>query len=237
MGETDEERRARERCGATCGRQRSPGKLNSRLRARGPGRPRAGVGGSPGPSRPGAGPEAGRSLTVLRRRRQRSGRARPSSCGAAPRPGPAPPGPAARPPARSRPQRAATSLGTCPEPEAPRATVHWGGGCLGALPLRRHGGSGLPAHFRSGRTRGGEEGRTEVGGPWVPRSAGWAGPGWLRGTASGWACGAAPLLFSGCSLPRSRTGACWTAGLAALAPGWEDGCSAPVLSQPGLAPP
>lgn len=83
VGETDEQGRARERCGVTCGRQRSPGKF--------PSRPRAGVGGSPGPSRPGAGPEAGRSLTVQRRRRQRSGRPRPSSCGAPPRTCPARP--------------------------------------------------------------------------------------------------------------------------------------------------
>lgn len=150
--------------------------------------------------------------------------------------GSAPGGPghpaAARRPAPGLP-RPARPRSPAPGPEPPPARGHVtrdlpgtrgaarhgvvGGGCPGALPLRGHGGSGRPAHFRSGRTRGGEEGRAEVGEPWVPRSAGWAGPGVApRGPRAAGLAGPAPLLLSGCSLPRSRTGARSTAGLAAF---------------------
>lgn len=65
---------------------------------------------------PDAGLRVQRPLTVQwqrwqRQQMQRSGRARPSSCSLAPRPGSASSGPTTRPPVRSYPRRAATSQG------------------------------------------------------------------------------------------------------------------------------
>lgn len=73
---------------------------------------------------PAAGLRVQRALTAQwqrwqRQQMQRSGRARPSSCSLAPRPGSASPGPATRPPARSHPRRAATSHGTVRNPTRP----------------------------------------------------------------------------------------------------------------------
>lgn len=128
-----------------------------------------------------------------RRRRRRSGRPRPSSCGTAPRPGSAPPGLAARPPARSRPQRAATSHGTRPEPDAPNAAGSWGAAvgerfrleAMGdpggwrtsarAGPGRRggSGGSGGPAGTQhSPAAQGGDGGPAVTASSWVAALAG-----------------------------------------------------------------
>lgn len=118
-GESQRRMRSGERWGRRVGRQRRRAQGSFNSRARGPGL--TWTRGSAESALSGTrAPGVGRSLTV--RRRRRSGRPRPSSCGTAPRPGSAPPGPA--PPstrARNRPQRAATSHGTCPEPGAPRA--------------------------------------------------------------------------------------------------------------------
>lgn len=234
--------------GTTRGRQRRRAQGSFTSRARGPGLTWTRGSAESVPSGAPA-PGVGRSLTV--RRRRRSGRPRPSSCCAAPRPGSAPPGPA--PPsarARSRPQRAATSHGTCPEPGAPRAAGSRGERRQrGALPPRGYGGPRRLAHFRSGRTGdGGGERRAEVGAPWAPGSAwlregGGSGPRrdrerpgdlGLRGPA------AASSLGRRCR-PRPHGGALgrWTAppraGVRVCGAG--DSCRAPALSQPGLAPP
>lgn len=116
-----------------------------------------------------------------------------------PRPAPQPgPRPGAAPSARPRHSGPVRN----PRRRAPRCS---GGGCPGALPLRGRGGSGRPAHFRSGRTRGGEAGRAEVGelGYRAQQQAG-QGQGWLRADRErrcGWACGSGATSSLGLQSP------------------------------------
>lgn len=185
MGRQTRRRRARERWGVTCarrGRRRAQGSLT-------PGSGRE-TKVSPGRGEPGRGRRdrrvhpagavgvggLGRSLTV-RRWRQCSWRPQPSSCGAAHRPGSAaprpvsaPPGPAGRPPARSRPPCAATSHGTCPEPDAPR-TAGSEGAAVGAR--FRCAATGDPGGRRTSARAGREAGGS--GRPKYRVQRGWAG--------------------------------------------------------------
>lgn len=110
------------------------------------------------------------------------------------------------------------------------ASRPWGTRAAGALPLGPDWGDG--------------EGRAEVGAPWAPRliglgKAGAAAPQGPR--AAGWlGLRVWPLLpLSGRSPGRGRTRARSAARLHRPGPGsgWEVGCGAPALSQPGLAPP
>lgn len=208
------------------GRRRAQGSLtpgSGRKTQVSPGRAGPGSRGSPGPSCRGGGEggELGRSLTV-RRRRQCSWRPRPSSCGAAhrpgsaaPRPGSAPPRPARqagpRPGAAPRARPRHTRPVRNPTRRAPRgrgerllerasASPPWGTQEADSLPL----GS-------AGREAGGS------GRPWVPRSAvlGWAEAVALSGPRAAGLAGLPPLLLSRCSPLRLRTGARSAAILAA----------------------
>lgn len=205
----------------------SPRKFNSGLGASGPGRPgarRAGVGGRRARPPRARAPRARRSLTVQRRRR--SGRPRPSSCGAPPRPAPGLPRPAPQPGPRPGAAPSARPRHTRPARNPPRRVPRCCGECLsGSASVSRPWGiraaSALPLGL--------DEAARSAGRKW--ENLGYrAQPGWagrrrrLRRDRELWAAGGgagrlalriwAPLLLSGCSVPRGRTGARSTAGLA-----------------------
>ncbi|XP_017709210.1 PREDICTED: translation initiation factor IF-2-like [Rhinopithecus bieti] len=120
--------------------------------------------------------------------------------------------PAARPPARGRPRRAATSQGACPEPEAQRAAEPGGVAAEGRFRLAAVGDPGRGRTSVWAGLRIGGEGRSEVGAPHAPRSArlGRDGGGGFAGTAIGRAAGLADLAAASRPEPQyahGRTGA------------------------------
>lgn len=130
--------------------------------------------------------------------------AKPRPAPGLPHPARLPGCPAARPPARSRPRRAATSHGTSPEPDAQRNAGSVGEAASARFRLEAVGDT-------AGRRTSARANRAEVGAPRAPRSAraGSRGGG-SAGTASGWWLGLRvwrPFPLPVCSPGCSRTGA------------------------------
>lgn len=195
-------------------------------------------------------PSGGRSLTERRRRRRRSGRPRPSSSGAAPRPGSAPPAGASGPQPGAAPAARPRHTGPVRNPTRRAPRGRGGAAVAGRFRLAAVGDPG--GRRTSARTdtgggrRGGPGGSGSPRGPALsPAAQGGGGGGGPAGTASGGVAGLAgpaAASFPGAAVPpaAARGRARLPGGPRCREPGpagWVPGSAAPALSQTGLAPP